>query len=288
MINLKTDTLYSWRYDADGTALNIPSEGAFNVFGGDPIAAFNQIIDQVYQSPILTLWGQYLNANLELFRPDNADGFYGTSDIFQDYRFSGLPENDYILGYGDAFRANTGNGNDVVVFGYVTDAVDDPLVGGDRLVRAEEGNDFISSSTFEDNRIFGQQGNDVISVSGANNFVKGGRGQDQIIMDGHINMATGGRGADQFVFTFTNDADRVTTITDFQVGVDELAISKDFYNRFDVGNTIYGNVYDPVIGTGDMIVTTDNYGTVIFQNLTAEDLIAVAQYVGSEFDLIGA
>ena len=63
MINLKTDTLYSWRYDADGTALNIPSEGAFNVFGGDPIAAFNQLIDQVYQSPIITLWGQHLNAN---------------------------------------------------------------------------------------------------------------------------------------------------------------------------------------------------------------------------------
>ena len=54
MINLKTDTLYSWRYDADGTALNIPSEEAFNVFGGDPIAAFNQLIDQVYQSPIIT------------------------------------------------------------------------------------------------------------------------------------------------------------------------------------------------------------------------------------------
>ena len=129
MINLKTDTLYSWRYDADGTALNIPSEGAFNVFGGDPIAAFNQLIDQVYQSSIITLWGQHLNANLELFRPDNADGFYGTSDIFQDYRFSGSPDNDYILGYGDAFRANTGHGNDVVVFGYVTDAVDEPLVG---------------------------------------------------------------------------------------------------------------------------------------------------------------
>ena len=84
------------------------------------------------------------------------------------------------------------------------------------------------------------------------------------------------------------DADRVTTITDFQVGVDELAISNDFYNRFDVSNTIYGDVYDPVIGAGDMIVTTDNYGTVIFQNLTIEDQIAVAQYVGSEFDFIGA
>ena len=219
--------------------------------------------------------------------------------------------------------------------------------GGDRLIRAGKGDDLISSSTFEDNRIFGQQGNDVISVSGANNFVKGGRGQDvmiaegifddsvsllkggrgsddiiaigqgsavlnegrgndtlmstvensvfkggrghdQIIMDGHINTATGGRGADQFVFTFTNDADRSTTMTDFQVGVDELAISNDFYNRFDVSNTIYGNVYDPVIGAGDMIVTTDNYGTVIFQNPSIEDQIAVAQYVGSEFDFIGA
>lgn len=146
MINLKTDTLYSWRYDADGTALNIPSEGAFNVFGGDPIAAFNHLIDQVYQSPIVTLWGDHLNTNLEVFRPDNADGFCGTSDIFQDYRFSGSPDNDYILGYGDAFRANTGNGNDVVVFGYVTDAVDDPLVGGDRLIRAGKGDDLISSS----------------------------------------------------------------------------------------------------------------------------------------------
>ena len=36
-----------------------------------------------------------------------------------------------------------------------------------------------------------------------------------------------------------------------------------------------------------MIVTTDNYGTVIFQNLTAEDQIVVAQYVGGEFDFIG-
>ena len=132
----------------------------------------------------------------------------------------------------------------------------------------------------------------MISVSGANNFVKGGRGQDVIIAEGifddSVSLLKGGRGADQFVFTFTNDADRVTTITDFQVGVDELAISNDFYNRFDVSNTIYGNVYDPVIGAGDMIVTTDNYGTVIFQNLLIEVQIAVAQYVGSEFDFIGA
>ena len=175
----------------------------------------------------------------------------------------------------------------MVVFGYVTDAVDETLVGGDRMVRAGKGDDLISSSTFEDNRIFGQQGNDVISVSGANNFVKGDRGQDQIIMDVHINTATGGRGADQFVFTFTNDAERIKTITDFQAGVDELAISNDFYNRFDVSNTIYGNVDDPVIGAGDMIVTMDNYGTVIFQNLTIEDQVAVAQYVGSEIDFIG-
>jgi len=132
------------------------------------------------------------------------------------------------------------------------------------------------------------RGNDTLMSTVENSVFKGGCGHDQIIMDGHINTATGGRGADQFVFTFTNDADRVTTITDFQVGVDELAISNDFYNRFDVSNTIYGNVYDPVIGAGDMIVTTDNYGTVIFQNLSIEDQIAVAQYVGSEFDFIGA
>lgn len=203
MISLKTDTLNSWRYDADGTALNIPSEGAFNVFGEDPIAAFNQLIDQVYQSPIVSLWGDHANANLELFRPDNADGFYGTSDIFQDYRFSGSPENDYILGYGDAFRANTGNGNDVVVFGYVTDAVDEPLVGGDRMVRAGKGDDFISSSKFEDYRIFGQLGNDVISVSGANHFVKGGRGQDVIIAEGifddSVSLLKGGRGSDDII-----------------------------------------------------------------------------------------
>ena len=132
------------------------------------------------------------------------------------------------------------------------------------------------------------RGNDTLLSIVENSVFKGGRGQDQIIMDGHINTATGRRGADQFVFTFTDDADRITTITDFQVGVDELAISNDFYNRFDVSNTIYGNVYDPVIGAGDMIVTTDNYGTVISQNLTVEDQIAVAQYVGSEFDFIGA
>ena len=69
MINLKTDTLYSWRYDADGTALNIPSEGAFNVFGGDPIAAFNQLIDQVYQSPIVSLLGGSSKRQLRIVSP---------------------------------------------------------------------------------------------------------------------------------------------------------------------------------------------------------------------------
>ena len=347
MINLKTDTVYSWRYDSDGAELNIPTGGSFDVFGGDPFATFNQIIDQVHQSPIALLWGDHLNVNLELFRPDNAYGFYGTADLFQNYRFSGSQGNDYILGYGDEFRANTGNGNDVVVFGYVIDAAGEPLLGGDRLVRAGKGDDLISISTLEDNRIFGQQGNDVISVIGANNFVKGGRGQDviiaegifedsvsilkggrgsddiiavgqgsavlnggrgsdtlmstvensvfkggrgkdQIIMDGHVNTATGGRGADQFVFTFTDDIERVTKIIDFQVGVDELAFSNDYYNRFDVTNMIIGNIDDPVIGAGDMIVTTDNYGTVVFQNLSIEDQISVAQYVSSEFDFSGA
>ena len=70
--------------------------------------------------------------------------------------------------------------------------------------------------------------------------------------------------------------------------MDELAFSNDYYNRFDVTNMIIGNIDDPVIGAGDMIVTTDNYGTVVFQNLSIEDQISVAQYVSSEFDFIGA
>ena len=145
------------------------------MFGGDSIAAFNQLIDQVYQSPIVTLWGDNLNANLEMFRPDNADGFYGTSDFLQDYRFSGSPDNDYILGYGDAFPANTRHGNDVVAFGYVADAMDDPLVGGDRLVRAGKGNDLILSSTFEDNHIFGQQDSvDIIADGHGSAVLNGG------------------------------------------------------------------------------------------------------------------
>ena len=345
MFNLKTDTLFSWRYDADGALVNSPSESAINVLGYDPVGTFSNMIDQTYQSNVVTLWGDHLSADLEIFRPDHADGFFGTSDFSQSYRFSGSTGNDYILGFGDEFQANTGNGNDVVVFGYVTDLDGNALVGGDRLIRAGKGDDFIAATTIGDNRIFGQRGDDLINISGANNFVKGGkgqdviiaegisedgvsilkggrgsddifafgqgsavlnggrgndmlmsmvensvfkggRGQDQIIMDGHINTATGGRGADQFVFTFTDDAERVTTITDFQIGVDELAISNDFYNRFDIGNTIYGNVYDTIIGAGDMVVTTDNYGTVIFQNLSIDDQIAVAQYVGGEFDFV--
>lgn len=174
-----------------------------------------------------------------------------------------------------------GRGQDVIIAEGIFDDSVSVLKGGrgsDDIIAIGQGSAVLN----------GGRGNDTLLSTVENSVFKGGRGHDQIIMDGHINTATGGRGADQFVFTFTDDADRITTITDFQVGVDELAISNDFYNRFDVSNTIYGNVDDPVIGAGDMIVTTDNYGTVIFQNLSIEDQIAVAQYVGSEFDFIGA
>ena len=56
----------------------------------------------------------------------------------------------------------------------------------------------------------GGRGSDTLMSTVENSLFKGGRGKDQIILDGHVNTATGGRGADQFVFTFTDDIERVT------------------------------------------------------------------------------
>lgn len=65
-----------------------------------------------------------------------------------------------------------------------------------------------------------------------------------------------------------NDA-RISIVRDFQVGVDYIGLG---YNEdvFTITNDFAGNINYTSEGT-NLIVETDYYGTIVFENLSAQD-----------------
>ena len=77
------------------------------------------------------------------------------------------------------------------------------------------GSEFNDNLTGDDNAnsLTGKDGNDTINAAGGNDFIVGGTGADNL---------TGGAGSDTFVYL--NPGEGNDTVTDFEVGSDQIAV----------------------------------------------------------------
>lgn len=95
-------------------------------------------------------------------------------------------------------------------------------------------------------RVFGNTGNDRLSVTGSNNRLYGGEGNDRLFVGaGGGNILTGGEGSDQFSIATNNVPDASNSITDFTSGEDIIGFEgfpdltfNDLTFRETEGNTV--------------------------------------------------
>ncbi len=195
----------------------------------------------------------FLNLGETIYGTNNTGPGPGPFATYGDY-LNGTSRNDTIYGLA---------GNDTINGGAGADYID----GG-------SGNDNIQGGAGND-RIFGGTGNDVISgdvqFSGdlatgntvSNDYLDGGAGADRIFGGGGSDTLVGGRGqdilsggtgADRFVYNSALDSKvgyGVDRITDFQVGIDKIDLSKLDANPYFAGDQAFSFAkYDPNRGPG--------------------------------------
>jgi Ca2+-binding RTX toxin-like protein len=165
----------------------------------------------------------------------NAVGeyFWGGDDIWlaEGVGFSAAELYNAVLSFSTsddlALIASALSGSDFIDLSDQVDRVSG--FDGDDVIYGRLGNDILyggsgSDEIFGENDsdiLYGQDGNDLLVGGSGNDFLFGGTGND--VLDGQFgfDQATGGSGADLFVFYV---GDGVLTVTDFEAGIDDLAI----------------------------------------------------------------
>ncbi|MDY6940637.1 MAG: DUF4347 domain-containing protein [Cyanobacteriota bacterium] len=126
--------------------------------------------------------------------------------------------NDRLLGDLGNDTVCGGQGNDTLIGSNgITGSADD---GNDKLCAG--GGDDIAFGNSGDDEICGGSGNDALYGGRGNDTVKGGSGNDVLFGDLGSDLLMGGAGIDVFVLAPGSGID---TITDFEVGVDTIALS---------------------------------------------------------------
>jgi phosphodiesterase/alkaline phosphatase D-like protein len=211
-----------------------------------------EIVSEFVVNPIVpfeVVFGTTGNDNLDAGNPQ--DNFDGAKDIV----FTGTGADLVSLstssfsGQGES-RIYTGSGNDEVLpgkkdraFGNEGDDIIDASLGsGGNRLDGGVGDDEIIALT--NDNTFGGQGNDIIDASlgsggnrlygglgndrfflGSSDRVVGGEGDDTFFVgEGSNNIITGGQGVDTFWVVTGSLPNSANTITDFELGVDAIAI----------------------------------------------------------------
>lgn len=188
-----------------------------------------------------------------------------TSDDAEE--ISGTIDSDVVVSGGGDDEIDCAEGNDIAA-----------ALDGDDMVDGGDGLDIINGNEGTD-MVMGGEGDDIARGGGGDDVVDGGGGDDILTGDRGVDEVTGGAGADTFAFMSRLDVETQTSlsidiITDYEVGVDRLAISadifqevsfsiedynsdggSDFVARFASGQ-IFGvvlNINDPSLIEGDII-----------------------------------
>ncbi len=152
-----------------------------------------------------------------------------TTDADED--IDGTIDSDIIVSGGGDDDIDCAEGNDI---GLGLDG-DDDVDGGDGIdvVNGNQGEDDVHGGAGDD-IARGGQGDDDVDGGGGDDVVTGDRGED---------MVTGGDGADTFALMAKLDIETQTSfsldiITDYQAGVDRLAISAERFEKQDISFSI--------------------------------------------------
>ncbi len=155
--------------------------------------------------------------------------------------------NDKIIGMG---------GNDQIFGG-----------SGDDDLRGRRGDDFVHGGDGDDT-LRGGKGNDTLQGGGGDDTFYGGVGNDTFKIWGGTNTLTGGEGEDRFYFMQASDAS-VNTITDFEDGVDVIAIRGQTLEDL----AIVQEGENAVIRYDNVVITIEDMQASL---LTAEDFDFIA------------
>lgn len=199
MVNLLTDTRFSWHYDAEGNVLTTPSETDQSILGPHPISSLQSSVDSLSEYVFWHILEDEIEDARENFSPSNANTIYASSDTSLSYSFQGTTENEYLYSVSQSFTGSLGSGSD---FLYAI-SVGENATNTDNRVNAGAGNDFIMAMSLSENVIKGDIGADMLIAYGAQNTLKGGKGNDALFASGtddnSLSELFGGRGSDDLV-----------------------------------------------------------------------------------------
>ncbi|NJN61155.1 MAG: hypothetical protein HC795_06155 [Coleofasciculaceae cyanobacterium RL_1_1] len=198
-----------------------------------------------------------------------------TSDDAEE--ISGTIDSDVVVSGGGDDEIDCAEGNDIAA-----------ALDGDDMVDGGDGLDIINGNEGTD-MVMGGEGDDIARGGGGDDVVDGGGGDDILTGDRGVDEVTGGTGADTFAFMSRLDVETQTSlsidiITDYEVGVDRLAISADIFQEVSfsiedynsngssdfvarlAGGQIFGvvlNISDPGLIEGDILQgSMDDFVTV--------------------------
>lgn len=199
-----------------------------------------------------------------------------------DYWQNGYTVDGQTLYHGTAEFANALSGNDVVNGSVYSDVLagfagNDTVSGnnGNDQLNGWSGNDFLDGGAGFDTLV-GADGNDellgglngdVISGGVGDDLLRGGNGLDSL--DGGVgndvllgalgtDTLTGGSGNDVFRFTSALDGRiNIDTITDYQVGVDQIQLSSSIF-------TIFANQVGQTVGLNQYLTYNQNTGALSY------------------------
>ena len=180
--------------------------------------------------------------------------------------------NDVLLGGDGADVLDGGNGMDTASYADATAGVTVDLTAGTGLGNAAAGDvlrgiEALIGSDFDDsltgsgwaNTLQGRVGNDALSGMGGFDTLLGSDGDDRLNGGGGSDSLTGGSGRDVFIF----DAGRgqADTISDFEVGFDQIALDNAIFRKLTLGAPLGADAF----ATG---VATTRFQRVIYDDAT--------------------
>ncbi|GAB4291744.1 MAG: hypothetical protein Kow0058_10530 [Roseovarius sp.] len=123
-----------------------------------------------------------------------------------------------------------------------------------------------------DNKLEGRDGDDFIRGRGGDDTLLGDAGNDTLVADTGDDVATGGNGAD--IFAFIVGGNDTLSITDFEPGVDDLALVglPSGFTATDLLPFVSQIGADVVIAAGNQVVRFEN---TLLSDLSASDVIFV-------------
>jgi alkaline phosphatase len=210
-LNDNFPTLYR-QYGAEALTLAFDPDLAGHYFGSNP--------EDKYE------WGNHSNRPVPVFYQgagsEVLDGYIGAG--FENYgvEVPGIPDLVDLVHLAETMRAavtESGEGEKA------TAGNDTLLATGNDVLFGGEGNDVLTSTGAGNNRLYGAEGDDVL-FGGADDTLLGGVGNDAMYAIGvGGTIMVGGAGTDQFWIANGALPETSNTVVDFEVGVDVIGFA---------------------------------------------------------------